>query len=229
MGMKITESSELTANWNQFILQGDLNALSRIYFFYYDLLFDYGMKHSSDMQLVEDAIQEVFLNLIKSRKKISEVRNLSGYLISSFRRQLFAVVNRQRKSILSGHISEEQFYYFKSPEQDIPEQEINEQLHLIIEQCVGTLTPRQQEILFLRFKKEITYPEIAEMLNISVDSCYKSVYRTIKMIREEAEKILDKQENMFFLFCLVRHLPRFIHKYRDQPHLQPSDRPEGLI
>ncbi len=204
--MKVKESRELTANWNQFILHGDLDSLSGVYFFYYDFLFDYGMKHTSDKQFVEDAIQDLFLNLIKSRKKIGPVKNLSGYLISSFRRQLFTDVNRQRKNLLSGDISEEQFFYFKSPEQDIPEHGMNEQLHMIIEKCVGTLTPRQQEILFLRFEKEIPYPEIAGMLNISVDSCYKSVYRIIKTIREEAEKLLDKRENMFFLFCLIKRL-----------------------
>lgn len=204
--MKVNESNELTANWDQFILHGDLNALSGVYFIYYDFLFDYGMKHISDKQFVEDAIQDVFLNLIKSRKKIGHVRNLSGYLISSFRRQLFTDVNRQRKNLLSGDISEEQFFYFKSPGQDIPEQEMNEQLHLIIEKCMGNLTPRQQEILFLRFEKEIPYPEVAGMLNISVDSCYKSVYRIIKTIREEAEKILDKGENVFLLLCLVKRL-----------------------
>ena len=198
--MKLVEDKTLVEKWNQFILKGDLNALSKVFLYYYDFLFDYGMRNTDDKQYVEDAIQDIFLNLIKSRKNIGLVRNLTGYLTSTFRRQLFVYLNKKKKIILSEQLPEEQFEYFKSPGQEIPEHKKKEQLYLIIEHCVEKLTTRQQEVLFLRFKKEISYEEISEMLNISVDSCYKLVYRTVKMIRLEAEKLLYKGENMIFWF-----------------------------
>jgi len=203
--MKLMENEALAKSWNLFILNGDLNALSQVYFFYYDFLFDYGVKHTEDRQLVEDAIQNVFLNLIMSRKNIHQVKNLTGYLISSCRRQLFADASKQKRTLFSEHLSEDQFNYFKSPDQTA-EHENKEHLHQVIEKCVGNLTPRQQEILFLRFEKEISYAEIAEMLDISVDSCYKLIYRTVKMIRSEAEKILNKEQRMIFWLCLVKYV-----------------------
>ncbi|MDO9614414.1 MAG: hypothetical protein Q7J86_07790, partial [Bacteroidota bacterium] len=68
--MKVIKSNGQVEVWNQFILDGNMDALSRIYFHYYDLLFTYGMKHTSDKQVVEDTIQNVFMNLIKLRKSI---------------------------------------------------------------------------------------------------------------------------------------------------------------
>ena len=198
--MKVIKSNGQVEAWDQFILDGNMDALSRIYFHYYDLLFTYGMKHTSDKQVVEDTIQNVFMNLIKLRKSIGDIKNLSGYLISTFRRQLFLDLNKQKKTILTEQLPEERFDYFKSPEQDISDKENLERIHLTIKQCIGKLTAKQQEIIFLRFEREVPYEEIAEMLNISVDSCYKSVYRSIKTIRAEVGKILGKVENVILWF-----------------------------
>lgn len=187
-------------NWNQFIGDGNMDALSRIYLHYYDLLFTYGLKHGADKQIVEDSIQNVFMNVIKFRKSIGEVHNLPGYLVSTFRRQLFLDMNMKKKTMISEHLPEEQFDFFKSQDQDTSDSEQLEQLHVTIQQCVGNLTAKQQEILFLRFENEMTYEDISAMLNISVDSCYKSVYRSIKKIRSDAEKILVKGQNIILWF-----------------------------
>ncbi len=179
--------------WNKFISEGNMEALSHIYFHYYDLLYDYGQKHTSDKQLVEDTIQEAFINFIKHRKNIGIVKSLDAYLISTFRRLLFLDLKKQRKTILTVQLPEEHFDYFKSPDQDIYDKENLEQIHYAIKQCVGKLTPKQQEIMYLRFEKEISYEEIAGTLNITVESCYKSTYRCIQKIRSEVEKILGKK------------------------------------
>lgn len=192
--MKALKNNDQIEVWNQFILDGNQNALSQLYFHYYDLLFDYGLKRTSDKQLVEDAIQDIFINFIKLRESIGSVKNLTGYLISTFRRQLFLEHKKQKKTIPTEQLPEEHFDYFKSPEQDIAEAENMERLHSTINQCISKLTDKQREIIFLRFEREISYEEIAETLNISVESCYKSTYRSIKTIRSEVEKILGKNQ-----------------------------------
>lgn len=189
--------------WNHFILDGNLDALSNIYLHYYDLLFDYGIRHASDKQLVEDTIQNIFINFIKVRKNIGIVKNLDGYLISTFRRQLFHDSKKQHIGISLDQMGEEHFDYFKSPEQEIVEKENLERIHTAIKQSIHKLSEKQQEIIFLRFERNISYAEIAEILDISVDSCYKSIHRTIKKIRSEAEVILGKGGNIF-LWILFR-------------------------
>lgn len=198
--MKVLKSNSQFEDWNQFILEGNMDALSRIYFHCYDLLFTYGLKHTADKQVVENTIQNVFMNLITLRKSIGDVKNLTGYLICTFRRQLFLELNKQKKTILTEKLPEEQFDFFKSPEQDISDKEDLKQLHVIIKQCIGNLTNKQQEIIYLRFESGISYEEISEMLHISVDSCYKLVYRSIKTIRSEVGKIQAKEEIESFGF-----------------------------
>ncbi|MDD4490498.1 MAG: sigma-70 family RNA polymerase sigma factor [Paludibacter sp.] len=204
---KSKESQELTQQeftqteiWNQFIEDGNENSLSQIYLKNYDLLYDYGMRYTSDVEIVEDSIQEVFVSILKYRKKIRLVRNLQGYLITSFRRQLFLKLNEKKRTISMDQLPEGSFDYFKSPDADTSEKEEKEFLHATINECVGNLTNKQKEILYLRFEQDIPYDEIASILNISVDSCYKSIYRTIKSIRIAVEKRIVNSGRFFMSF-----------------------------
>lgn len=188
---------EQRQDWDKFIVTGDLKFLSRVYFYYYDKLFDYGMRITSDKHAVEDAIQNEFMNLIRLRNNLGKIENLPGYLISSFRRQLFSDLKRQKTVISSEFLSDEHFEYFRESEFD-SDKKSKEHLYRTIDTCISNLTGKQREILHLRFAKEIPYETISEMLNISVDSCYKSIYRSVNILRTEVEKVLGKKLNTFF-------------------------------
>lgn len=200
--MEMFNNVNKVEDWSQFIKDGNLDALSRVYFKYYDQLLTYGLKHSLDKQAVEDSIQNVFLNLIKFRKNISEIKNLTGYLLSSFRRQLFADVGKQKLAVLSDQFPEEKFDYFKSQDQGIEEKENFETVLDIIYNCIDKLSSRQREILYLKFQTGISYVEIAEMLDISVDSCYKSIHRSVKFLRAELEKTTGKGDILILMLLL---------------------------
>jgi RNA polymerase sigma factor (sigma-70 family) len=53
---------------------------------------------------------------------------------------------------------------------------------------LNQLSVKQKEALYLRFNESMEYPEIAKVMNISVESVRKQVYRAIKTIREIFEK-----------------------------------------
>lgn len=198
--MKVVRNRSGNDAWIEFIRDGNLDALSRIYFDFYDQLFTYGLKHTSDRQAVEDSIQNVFLNLIKFRKNIGEVKNLTGYLLISFRRQLFAGEGKKKQTIVTDVVPEEKFDFFKGQDHEILEKENLETVLNAIKVCMDKLSSRQREIIYLKFQTGIPYEEIAQMLDISVDSCYKSIYRSVKFIREELDKILGKGDHLIFLF-----------------------------
>jgi RNA polymerase sigma factor (sigma-70 family) len=198
--MSESKKNDQISIWNKFIEDGDTNTLSKIYIENYDMLYDYGLRYSSDLKIVEDSIQEVFISIIKYRKKIGVVRNLQGYLISCFRRQLFLTLNSNKKTVSIDILPESTFEYFKSPDNEITEREDAEFLHSTINECINNLTNKQKEIIFLRFERDIPYEEIAKILNISVESCYKSIYRTVKAIRTAVEKKIVRSGKLIFGF-----------------------------
>jgi hypothetical protein len=67
--MKLPQNRDYPAFWVQFVKKGSQAALSMIYLDHYDLLFNYGLKYTKEISLIEDSIQNVFSYFLKVRKK----------------------------------------------------------------------------------------------------------------------------------------------------------------
>ena len=199
--MKIPLNKNYSAIWESFIAHDNREALSSIYFDHYDLLFNFGLKHTTDKQIVEDSIQNTFSYFLNVRKKLGLVRNVPAYLFMSFRRQLFLDLKKQKKSLFSEQITKSNFDYFSNPEQDLADQEDENQLRNVVKECINRLSAKQQEIIYLRYECDLSYEDISAMLDITIESCHKSIYRSIKAIRTEAQKI-QKMEERLILFYL---------------------------
>lgn len=198
--MKLPLNKNYTEIWDNFIGQDNREALSLIYFDHYDLLFNFGLKHTNDRQIVEDSIQNTFSYFLNVRKKLGKVHNVPGYLFMSFRRQLFLDIKKQRKSIHTLELPENHFGYFSNPEQDKADEEDENLLRSVVRECIRNLSAKQQEIIYLRYECGLSYEDISEMLDITIESCHKSIYRSIKAIRAGAQKIQKMEERLILFF-----------------------------
>ncbi|MEI8049541.1 MAG: sigma-70 family RNA polymerase sigma factor [Bacteroidota bacterium] len=202
--MKVPLNNNYCTNWENFISHGDREALSLIYFDHYDLLFNFGLKHTSDTQIIEDSIQNTFSYFLKVRKKLGLVSNVAGYLFISFRRQLFLDLKIQKKLLHNEKLSEKHFAYFNNPEQDQSDLEEENQLRMVVKECIGKLSAKQQELIYLKYECDLTYEDISALLDITVESCHKSMYRSIKAIRTEAQKIRHAEKRLIFFVLTGR-------------------------
>ncbi|MEL6923598.1 MAG: sigma factor, partial [Bacteroidota bacterium] len=62
---------------------GKAEALNELYDRYVLLLFNYGSKITTDQGLIEDCIQELFVELWEKREKISSTTSVKFYLLKS--------------------------------------------------------------------------------------------------------------------------------------------------
>jgi len=92
--------------WEDF-LKGEDYALSHIYYQHIQGLYRYGKKFTNDDELVKDTIQELFFDLIRTRKNLCSTDNINFYLIASFRRKLAKSI---RKSKIFSNTSDEEFF-----------------------------------------------------------------------------------------------------------------------
>lgn len=198
--MNTSTDNDYSEAWKIFISKGSDEAFSRLYYIHYDMLYYVGLKYTSDIQVVEDSIQNIFVYLLKSRKKLMPVTNVRGYLLKSFRRQLFLDLKKQKRLFLPDRLTETQFDYFNSTEDVFSEKEEQNELQSALKKCLSKLSAKQQEIIYLRFDCGLSYEEISDILDIAVDSCYKLVYRSIKTIKADIELMLVKSKNLFFWF-----------------------------
>lgn len=171
---------------------GNMDALSVIYEDNFDLLLNYGRKFCREEAMIEDAIQNIFTNLIRGRERLGEINNVTQYLLIAHRNELFDLISKSRKTIIQEELPDILFKPDYSIEEDIVEKEGQTRLKKFLNISLKKLTPHQQEVLYLKYDVGLSYDDISSALNISVESCRTAVYRSIKIIKIDFEKLKVK-------------------------------------
>lgn len=171
-------------------------ALSVLYQRYYELLYNYGMKCCADSELVKDCIQDVFVKL-HCGKVLSPNVTVRSYLLRAFHNAFLDQYESQGKNAddffeESLQIPDTQNFFeetFSLSDEDIKYAQV---LH----DAIRTLSPNQKRILYLHYVRKLSYKEIAETLNISVQSSMNLNNRALTKLRS----ILP--EKAWFILCL---------------------------
>ncbi len=183
-GMSDNEKDDLLQNIWKMFLQGDDKALSSIYFEFFDMLLNFGMKYSSDRSFVEDCIQNLFVDLLKNRQKQRVIENIRFYLLKSLRNQMASEKRKTKKMIPIDDTSKADFRISYSVENSLIACETDEMRSRFLQMVFKDLTARQKEALYLKFNCGFDYIQISELMQISVESTRTMVYRTLKTIKE---------------------------------------------
>ena len=186
--------------WQNFI-DGDDDALSSIYFEFFDMLLNFGMKYSSDRFLVEDCIQNLFVDLLKNRQTQKKVHNIRFYLIKALRNQIAYEQRKIKKIVPVDNPDETDFRISYSIENSLISNETDEMQSRFLKMVMEGLTARQKEALYLKFNCGFDYAQISELMQINIESVRTMVYRTLKSIKEIFDT--DGYSNLIF-FSLFR-------------------------
>jgi RNA polymerase sigma factor (sigma-70 family) len=113
---------------------------------------------------------------------------------------LFRLIRNERNTAGAAEIDETNLFIPEySIEDEIVTEESNTRLMTILLESLRKLTPRQQEILYLKFDNNLSYDEISGIFGISVESCRTSVYRIIRVIRDDVKKLQVKGIQLLYL------------------------------
>ncbi len=177
--------------WDAYITAGDIKSLEAVYNCYFDVLFNYGCTFNCESQCIEDAIQNVFITLIKKQQQLTSVDNPHAYILTAFRNEILQLLIRNKRIHLHEHFKDSVFTPESSPEEVIIQDETKSNLQSTLKSGIKKLSPGQQEIIFMRFEAGLSYEDISRSLNISVESCRTAVYRAVK----EIKRIVGSQDS----------------------------------
>jgi RNA polymerase sigma factor (sigma-70 family) len=168
--------------WESF-LAGNTTAYAKIFRFYYEDLYSYGLKFCGEPESVRDCIQEVFVEIGKRRSSLAKVNSVKAYLIVCLRRQLLQELKKQQTHTnIPGEQEHPKSFQF-SPEDFIIHEEVSREEHHALKQALQLLPSRQREVLFLHYFNGMSYKEIGQILSINYQSVRNHVYRAIKQLR----------------------------------------------
>ncbi|MGE4586477.1 MAG: RNA polymerase sigma factor [Mangrovibacterium sp.] len=169
-------------NWKKF-KHGDTEAFRLIYDFFFDRLYHYGRKLTSQTDLLEDCIQELFLTLYTNRKNLSDTDQLEFYLLKALKHTIYGKL-RQEQRMLRFREQAGMNFELEFLAETGPDREIADRLEPV-RKYLETLTPRSRELLYLKFYTRLDYRQIGEMLGIQASSVKKQVYRIMSRMKEE--------------------------------------------
>ena len=170
--------------WQQF-LEGSREAFAILYASFAPLLYNYGCKQCADPRLVEDCIQDVFEYLLSHRTQLSPVSNVRAYLIKAYRRALLRKISNVRKNIPVELTDEVSFEVIISPESSLIAKQSGLRRREKVKIALNALPPRMKEVLFLRFYENLSFEDIAAVMDIDQKSVYKMIYKAFDKLRQK--------------------------------------------
>jgi RNA polymerase sigma factor (sigma-70 family) len=171
-----TASSDIEL-WNAFI-EGSRESFSMLFRRYYPVLVQYGGKLCADLSLVEDAIQELFVELWQSHPKVSSVK---AYLFKALKFKIF----KQFRQKINHHTALTDDMQFEISHEDflVHKNEDKEKADRIIK-ALKRLPNRQQEIIYLKLYQGLNYEELTEVMHINYQATRNLFYEAIKSLRK---------------------------------------------
>lgn len=145
----------------------------------------------TDIHQAEDLTATVFEKaLTKFQSYTAEKAALSTWVFRIARNTLIDHyrVNQRRKTV-SLEVAQTDPEDGHTPEQDAIE---NEESRLL-RQCVSRLTPKEQEIISLKFAGDMTNRQIAGLLGLSDSNVGVILYRAIRKLRTDFQGVCDGQ------------------------------------
>ena len=165
------------------LFRNDLKAFDTIYERYWKRLYLYAFKIFEDQLVCEDLVQEVFVDLWE-RGRYKKIEHLEGYLFRAVKFQVLNVIRDLKKT------SDLEDVFAHLPEQLGADHLLEfEEVERIVRQSVGALPNKCKEVFQLSREANLPNSEIARQMNISVRTVEAHLYKALKSIKKNLDKI----------------------------------------
>ena len=170
------------------IVAGNKRAYAHIYNSYCPDMLRYGLKFTSDSQMIEDVMHDLLVRIWENKDKIQITASIKFYLLSSFRRGLIRELN-----ISKSYQPLEDCHQDITWEASFLELLIEKQIYLEsdekLKNTLSSLSVRQKEAMFLRYVEGLTYEEIGDIMHIKTQSIYNLIFRSIQFLKDQLKDV----------------------------------------
>lgn len=165
--------------------EGNTYAFNKLYTIYSARLFNFALGICKNHEEAEEVVQQVFIKIWENHSDINPELSFSGYIFKIAKNIL---LNNIRKRIIEKEYQNYAVSLYESIEAS-PETEIDFSLFQnILEDIISRIPEKRKEVFLLSRNKNLTYNQIAEKLNISVNTINTQISKSLQFIRSELEK-----------------------------------------
>jgi len=158
---------------------------------YYPLVLNYGVRFYKDKEFVKDCVQDLFIEIWNRREYLADVVSVKSYLLHSIRKNIIRESSRLKWFREADKISDDHDFDVEFDiETYLISREVENELLQKLRFELDKLTKRQREAIFLRFNQELSYEEIAIIMDINYRSVVNLIHEAIKAIRKNWFSVL---------------------------------------
>jgi RNA polymerase sigma factor (sigma-70 family) len=171
-----------TAEYLSDFINGDTAAFSKLYNLHVNMLYNYGCKLTTDVELLKDCIQEVFIKIYNKRLELDTVANFKSYIIISLKNKL---CDESRKRVNLSDVAVEDLDVLSSDniEKDYIANEKEMLDGVFVSKMLDQLSPRQRKAIILYYIEEKKYEDICAIMNMNYQSVRNLIHRGISKLR----------------------------------------------
>ena len=178
--------------------EGNSDAISALIRSYHSDLYFFGLKISDNKELIEDCLQEIWLDLWEKRKKLNKVSSIKPYLFKTLRRRVIRKLQYQeKKKYWIGDYSDDILGFSISIEDKIISQQEHEAVQHKVMSVLDKLSNRQKEVIYLRFYQDLSYDEICDVMELKKQSMHNLLQEAFKSI---------KKQIVYFILLIISYI-----------------------
>ena len=192
--MTLKEQNRIIDLWMQF-LDGDEEAFAQMYCLFFDELLMYGCRVGGNSDMVEDQIQDLFIKLYQKQIVLTDNNKLRPFLFRSLKNRIYNQLLRDARlcSLPDYEFKFDLQYTIDEQLSQIHDRGLSDEVMYLLR----GLTERQKEIIYFRFVNDMSFEEISEVMEVTIQSARNLLTRSLVKIRKES----------LLLFLLLESIP----------------------
>jgi RNA polymerase sigma-70 factor (family 1) len=178
---------------------GDQQAFAKIFYHYTQRIYGFILSKTKSEELTEEIVQEVFIDIWEKRQMIKDVHNYESYI--------FTMAVNKTYRFLQNIASEEKLRSQVWASMQTFSNITNETLDLkyseqLINEAIEQLSPQRKKVFVLSKKEGLSRHQIAEQLNVSVNTVDNQLREALISIKNYLKK--TPGVSVILLMILIR-------------------------
>ena len=178
-----TEDEKLFA----LIEKGDEGAFTQAYERYHKLLYVLAYRYLMNAAMAEDVVQHVFTRLWEFRSELRVGISLKNYLFTMTKNHVLNLIRNENSAVTKNY---EMAQSAPAYEDNLVENLEKKEMMSSFYKAVDMLPSQKRDICLMKVEEELTNQEIAERMNLSVNTIKTHYSEALKLLRKHLSKML---------------------------------------
>lgn len=161
---------------------GDQDAFAKLFYRYKNSIYNFIYRFVGSPDVANDLLENTFIKMIKSISKYREINKFKQWLFSVANSVTIDYLRRRKKEYIIDSIEDWMEIADNSPSPQVSLE--REEAMNRIEEKIKNLPPKQKQVFLIRQESDLTFREIAEVLECPVSTVLSRMHNAVLTLRK---------------------------------------------